>query len=167
MSIPNIRMPLGTPRFQLDGHGIDEQPAYGQVDYAVGHSRLRRVTSVTERVVTVGLFLSKEKLQAFDDWYHIALRAGERQFAAEVKNEGPGTLWWTARWISYQCEMKTKNRGRITGSLLLSGEPSTVAPSGSALSMTVRVDLRDIRSSISLPTDLSMTVAVDLIEAYA
>lgn len=167
MSVPNIRMPLGTPRFQLDDHSIDEDGVYARIEYAVGHARARRVRSTTRRVVSVGLFLTKQKLLAFDEWYHVVLRNGEREFAAEVKNEGPGTLWWTARWISYQCEMKTKNRGRITGTLFLSGEPSAVAPSGVALSMTVRADLRDIRSSISLPTDLSMSVSVDLVEDYA
>jgi hypothetical protein len=162
VSVPNLKAPPGTPRFQADGHSVEEDSAYAQVGYAQGHSRARRRWTSTQRVVTVSWFLSAQKLQAIDDWYENALKSGERQFAAEVKKEGAGTLWWTARWISYQCEMKTGNRGRISGSILLTGTPQATAPAGIDLGMSVGVALLDIRSSIVLPADMSMTVSVAL-----
>lgn len=166
MSVPNIKPPPGTPRFLLDGHGIELLPAHANVKMALGHSRTRRITTADARTVSVSWFLSAAQLEAIDNWYHIILRSGERQFAAEVLTQGLGVRWWTARWIQYEVSMRTKNRGRLSGTIFLTGEPTAVAPSGVALSLSVTTALRDVRSSLSLPTDLSLSVSADLLEDY-
>jgi len=167
MSVPNIKVPPGTPRFQLDGHGFEPVPIYGRVQFAVGHSRSRRVASFQNRTFNVSWFLSAEKLAAIDNWYRYVLKAGERQFAAEVLYVDGYSVWYTARWISYEITMKTKNRGRLVGKLFLSGEPEFNEPSGVDLTLSVSAALRDVRSVVALPTDLSLTVSADLLEDYA
>jgi len=167
MSLPNIRVPPGTPRFEAAGHGIESDSAYAQVEYTTGHSRARRVTTEAQHVVSVSWFLSAARLAAIEEWYETSLLAGERQFAAEVKTEGDATEWWTARWISFQTEMKTKNRGRVSGSLLLTGTPEAEPPNGVDLSMTVGSALVDTRSTLALATDMSMSVGAALISVYS
>lgn len=166
MSVPNIKAPPGTPRFLLDGHGIEPVSAHANVTMASGHSRTRRLTTTDARVVSVGWYLNAAQLAEIDYWYRAILRSGERQFAAEVLAQGSGVLWWTARWMQFEISMRTRNRGRLTGTVFLSGEPSAVAPSGVDLTLTVTVPLRDVRSSLSLPTDLALSVTTELIEDY-
>lgn len=167
MSVPNIKAPPGTPRFQGEGHELQIKSPYAHVPFTSGHSRARRLFTTTVRVVRVEWFLSAAQLAAIDDWYLNVLKAGERQFAAEVMKQGVGTLWWTARWISFEIDMKTKNRGRLRGSLFLSGTPQANAPSGVALELSVTANLRDVRSTVALPTDLAMSVSAALVEDYS
>lgn len=168
MSVPNIKAPPGTPRFLLDDHGIEPLSPHAIVQMASGHSRTRRLTTVDSRVVSVSWFLSAEKLAAIDSWYHQVLRSGEREFAAEVMGQGLDDVqWWTARWIEFEVGMRTKNRGRLSGRLFLYGEPTNVEPSGVDLALSITTALRDVRSSISLPTDLSLSVTAALLEDYA
>lgn len=150
----------------LDGHGIEPVPAHAQVQMAVGHSRTRRLTTIDSRIVTVSWFLDANRLSAIDDWYFYVLKSGERQFAAEVLAQGYGVLWWTARWVEYQVDMRTKNRGRLSGSIFLTGNPTDIEPSGVQLSLSVSTALRDVRSSLSLPTDLALSVSAALLEDY-
>lgn len=166
MSVPNIKPPPGTPRFQQGGHSIDEDSAYAQVEYGTGGSRARRLTTETQRIISVGWWLTAARLAAVENWYEVSLRAGEREFAAEVKTEGEGTQWWTARWVQFQTEMKTKNRGRVTGKLLLTGTPQTHAPNGVDLAMTAGSALLDIRSNLALATDMTMSISIDLLSSY-
>lgn len=168
MSVPNIKAPPGTPRFLLDGHGIEPVSVHANVTLASGHSRTRRLTTIDSRIVSVSWFLSAAKLAVIDDWYHRVLKSGERQFAAEVADQGPSKVkWWTARWLDFEISMRTKNRGRLAGRIFITGEPSLIEPSGVDLSLSVTTALRDVRSSIFLPTDLALSVSTALVEDYA
>lgn len=166
MTLPSITAPTGTPVFQEAGHGIEEDSVYAQVQFATGHSRARRVSTVTERVVSVSWFLEADELAAVDDWYQSALQAGTREFSAQVRSQvtGQRLLWWTARWIEFQTVMLTRNRGRAGGRLLLTGDGSETGPELGVLAMEVLVELLDVRSTVSLPVPLAMEVLVELLQ---
>lgn len=163
MTIPSVKAPAGTPRFLYEGHAVEEDSVFAQVKFATGHSRARRRWTTTERVVEVSWFLTQQRLLAVDYWYQNTLEAGSKEFAAEVKRLGAGTQWWTARWISYQCEMRPGNRGVITGSILLTGEPSDTGPTGSALELAVSASLIDTRSAVSVTKRLQLHVSAALV----
>lgn len=167
MSVPNIKVPPGTPRFQLEGHAFEQLPMYGRVKFTVGSSRSRRVSSAPQYIYDVSWFLSAAQLAAIDNWYRYILRAGERQFAAEVLYADGYTVWYTARWLTFEITMKTKNRGRLVGRVFMSGEPEFNEPSGVDLTLSTGAALRDVRSIVTLPTDLSLSVGADLLEDYA
>lgn len=166
MSLPSITAPPGTPAFLVDGHAIEEDSVYAQVRTATGHSRARRRWTVMERVVSVGLILEADQLEAFDEWYETALLAGAREFAAQIANQGEGArkLWWRARWISFDIEMMHRGRGYVRGSLFLSGDGSEEGPNTGALAMEVAVPLLDIRSAVHLPAGMAMEIEVALLQ---
>lgn len=166
MTLPSITAPPGTPAFLVDGHAIEEDSVFAQVRTATGHSRARRRWTVIERVVAVSWLLEADQLEAVDSWYEDALLVGEREFAAQIANQGAGArkLWWRARWISFDIEMLHKGRGLVSGSLFLTGEGSAEGPDTGALAMEVAVSLLDIRSSIFLPADLAMEIDVELLQ---
>jgi hypothetical protein len=166
MTLPTITAPEGTPVFLAEGHSIEEDSVYAQVPYTTGHSRARRVWTVPERVVSVSWLLDADLLAAVDAWYEDALLAGTREFAARVRNQGAGAalLWWTARWINFETEMLHLGRGRVSGSLLLTGEGSETGPETGAMAMEVLIDLVDVRSAVSVPKVLAMEVLIDLIQ---
>jgi hypothetical protein len=164
MTLPTITAPSGTPVFLAEGHGIEEDSVFAQVKFATGHSRARRVWTVTERVVSVQWFLEADEMLAVDDWYENVLLAGAREFSAYVRNQGDGMLWWRARWVEYRTEMLHKGRGRVTGSLLLTGEGSVTGPDTGALEMEIAVALLDTRSTVSVPSGLAMEISIALLQ---
>lgn len=149
--------------FFVEGHGIDEASVYSQVKPITGHSRARRVWTITERVVSVSSVLEADKLAEVDAWFENDLQAGSLEFAAQVadQRDGDQLLWWTARWVDYSVEMLHFGRGRVFGTLFLTGEGSEIGPD-TALSMEISVPLLDIRSSLYPPTSLAMEIAVSL-----
>lgn len=164
MSLPSITAPSGTPPFLAYGHGIEEDSVFANVKSATGHGRKRRVYTVPERVVQVSWFLDADELEAVEDWYENTLQAGSLEFAAQVANQGPGLLWWTARWVDIQYELLHFGRARVTGSLFLTGEGSETGPDTSDLAMEVVVALIDIRSKAVLSSSLAMEVVINLVQ---
>jgi hypothetical protein len=162
MTLPLITVPEGTPCFLAEGHGIDEDSVFAQVPFATGHSRARRVWSVTERLVSVSWLLEADEMAAVDEWFEDTLQAGAAEFAAQVKNVGAGLLWWRARWVSFQTEMLHLGRGRVSGVLLLTGEGSVTGPETGVLRMEVLVPLLDVRSLVDVAKPLAMEVLVPL-----
>ena len=127
-TLPTITVPAGVDAFLAEGHAIDEDSVYAQVPYATGHSRTRPLWTVSERVVPVSVFVEAEQLAAMDDWYENTLLAGAEPFAAEIRNQGPGTLWWRARWIDYQSEMLHSGCGLVSGTLFIVGNGHLAGP---------------------------------------
>lgn len=120
--MPQIRLPAGTPCFLAAGHGITPDSVYADVRMRTGHARKRRIYTSAPRVVDVAWVLEAEQMTAVDAWYEDVLLAGERAFAAQVKAQGPGKLWWRARWVEpYEAEAMHLGRWRVTGRLLLTG----------------------------------------------
>lgn len=168
MTLPTITAPEGAPVFLAEGHEIEEDSVFAQVAYTTGHSRARRVWTVPERVVTVSWLLEPDVLAAVDDWYETTLRVGSRQFAARVRNQGASAalLWWTARWITYQVEMMNLGRGRVSGTLLLTGDGSEIGPDTGALAMEIEIPLIDIRSNANVPQVLAMEISIALVQPH-
>ena len=98
MALPELLLPDGTPAFLADGHSIELTPMYADVPTRTGHDRRRRVYTVVPRVVSVGLQLTAAQMLAFHAWYEGALQAGAQRFSAQLANQGPGLLWWSARF---------------------------------------------------------------------
>lgn len=122
MALPEIRPPSGTPCFLAAGHAIAPQSVYADVQMRSGHLRRRRLFTTAPRIVSVSWLLEADQMAAVDTWFEDVLLAGERPFSAQVANQGPGLLWWTAQWVEpYQTEALHLGRWRVTGQLLLTG----------------------------------------------
>ncbi len=94
------------------------------------------------RVVSVGLFLSRAQMLAFDNWFEDDLVVGERQFSARVANQGPGLLWWAAEWFDVPLSTPLHSGfWRVTGSLLLTGEGSVEGPAITTAGVEFRAPL--------------------------
>ena len=130
MSLPSIVQPDGTPAFLADGHAIELVPVYARVGMAQGHTRTRRIVTEAPRRVDVSLMLvTRALMAAYDDWFESALQVGALSFAAQVKHQGPGALWWAAQWLGpYHAQPLPGGRvWRLSGRLLLSGKGQTDA----------------------------------------
>ena len=144
MSLPEITLPYGTPGFLAADHGVDERDVYAPVPNTTGHSRSRRVRTIAPRVVTVSLRLSQAQMTALDSWFEGPLKVGEREFSAEVANQGPGlvTVWWRASWVGpYTAEPKAGGFWNVSGSLLLTGDASTTGPPRTSMSLSLRAPI--------------------------
>lgn len=164
MTLPALTTPAGTPEFLASGHDVTEDPAYAQWRPATGHSRARRVFTVTERVVNVEWFLQSGQLEAVEEWFETTLQAGVRTFSARIRNEaeGPLLVWWEARWIDIAYEMLPLGRAHITGSLLLFGEGSVDPPEFGLLSAEFAVVLDDRPASVFTPNYLAAEFLIEL-----
>jgi hypothetical protein len=160
--LPGITVPAGTPVFLAEGHAIELQPLYSSIEQSTGHTRLRRVRTSSTRVVDVGLSLDELQMYAFDDWFENILLAGERPFSAYVRSQGPGMLWWHARWQEpYTADPRGNGIWRVTGKLVLSGIGSLVGPDTSALSVSFGVNLVG-QAELQQSASLSVSFGVDL-----
>lgn len=164
MSLPGIMAPAGTPVFRNDGHSREDDSIYANVRPTTGHSRTRPLFTRADAVVNVELFLSAARLAAWDDWYEDALLAGARSFAAQVKNRGPGLLWYEVRWIDFSIEMLPGNRGKVLGKLLLIGDGTTTPPDTSSIAMEMRVPLVGVAGTVSSSSSLAMEMDVRLVQ---
>jgi hypothetical protein len=130
MALPELTLPDGTPAFLADGHSIELTPMYADVPMRTGHDRRRRVYTTVPRIVSVGLQVTAAQMLAFHAWFEGPLLAGVVEFSAQVANQGPGLLWWRARFVApYTAEAgKAGASFRITARLLLTGTGSSTGP---------------------------------------
>lgn len=129
MPLPGILLPAGLPCFLIQGHASQYQSPYADVPMTTGHARKRRVCTVRPQVVSVALFLERAEMAEFRTWFKDTLVSGERAFAAHVKDQGDGFLWYEATWVGmYQATALHKGRWRVEGQLLLSGDGEEEAP---------------------------------------
>lgn len=139
---PSLTLPYGFPPFLRDGHDADITPAFADAKVQTGPARRQRTYQTTMTTLGVSLELQLDQTASFDAWYEGPLKAAEAFFSAEVANEGPGLLWWKARWVGpYTSEYLGGLWWKISGKLLLFGEGSTSPPEVSQLSGGVLFDL--------------------------
>jgi hypothetical protein len=159
MSLPGITAPSGTPVFLAAGHNFKERGLYETVEFGTGHSRTRPVRTALQRITSVQWDLSESLAAAVDDWLEDTLKAGSLEFAALVASEdGPGMLWWRARWLEMPTwEILHKGYKRLSGRLFLVGEGSIEGPDTST--MAVAFVERLTAGPLRIATDASMAVA--------
>lgn len=143
MALPSILPPSGVPHFVESSQGITETDVYATVPTASGHSRKRPLRTAAERQVTVATpALSLAQMATFDAWFEDALQAGARAFAVPLTDEDSGgVVWWTARWLAMVPADPSNGRWNVTGTLVLSGEPSDTAPLSGDLAAEYGIDL--------------------------
>lgn len=132
--LPQLVIPSNCGDFRRDGHGIEEQPMFGDAPMQTGAARRRRIYLATPRVVTASLEVTQSALAEFVAWFEGPLAVGSNFFAAKVANQGPGTLWWRARilGVAGQSPYTTNYLGgiwwEISLKLVLFGDGSTTGP---------------------------------------
>lgn len=169
MALPTIIAPPEAPRFLADGHEIEEISKYAQVNLQVGHSRVRRIRSLPERMVNVSWFLEADALAAVHEWYEGNLEAGTKLWAALVATQGgdpttgiwPSLSWWTARWVDFQVEMLHYGRGRVVGKVYLIDGPFQEGPDLGSFAMEIRVPLLG-SANPTIPVALAMEISAAL-----
>lgn len=167
MSLPQITVPAGTPVFLADGHAIEQLPAFSDVQTGSGHGRKRRTRSSPPRRVSVSLNLNAAAMQAFDAWFEDTLQVGQLSFSARVANQGPGLMWWEAKWVEpYTAEPRGFGKWRVTGTLFLSGEPSSDGPTITSLGLEVSLALKGSGSIVS-DTSLAVEYSLALLTALS
>jgi hypothetical protein len=162
MALPELTLPYGTPIFLGTGHGIELTPMYADIGMRTGHDRRRRVYTTVPRTVTVELFLSQAQMTAFHEWYEGPLDVGAQYFSTRVANQGPGLLWWKARFVEpYTADALHSRYWRVKATLLLVGDGSTTGPYTAAMNAAVTVALSG-SAVLTVPNDLSAAVTVAL-----
>jgi hypothetical protein len=168
MTLPAIITPPGTAEFLATGHDVTEDSVYAQWKAATGHSRTRRVWTVTEREVGIEWFLEAGQLEAVEEWFETTLQAGVRTFSARIRNEttGPLLVWWEARWTRIEYEMLPLGRAHVTGSLMLFGEGSVEPPEFGLMAAEFLIELRDVRATVYPPAHLAAEFLIELIGSH-
>jgi hypothetical protein len=162
MALPELTLPDGTPQWVCDGHDIELTPMYADVGMRTGHDRRRRVYTTVPRTLGVSLILDRAQMLAIHDWFEGPLMAGQEWFAARVANQGPGLLWWKARFVEpYTAEVLSSQYWRFTAKLLLVGDGSSDGPYTAAMNAAVTVALSG-SAVLTVPNDLSAAVTVAL-----
>lgn len=128
-TLPELTLPAGTPAFLADTHSIELTPMYADVQMRTGHDRRRRVYTTVPRVVTVALQLTADQMLAFHTWFEGPLQAGVQWFSAQMANQGPGLLWWKARFFEpYTADASDGGWFKVSAKLLLVCDGSTTGP---------------------------------------
>ena len=163
MALPELTLPPGFPAFRANGHAIELTPMYADSPMRTGHDRKRRVYTTVPRIVSVGLLLSAEHTRAFHEWYEGSLQAGTMEFSAQVANQGPGLLWWRARFLETYTADAIPGNGYfdITAKLLLVGEGTTTAPYVPAMQASAQIALSG-SAALTVPADLAAAVSIAL-----
>ena len=158
MALPELTLPDGTPAFLAAGHAIELTPMYADVPMRTGHDRRRRVYTTVPRTVSVGLQVTAAQMLALHDWFEGPLQAGMQWFSAQVANQGPGLLWWKARFAEpYSAEAGEAGASfRVTARLLLVGQGSVVGPYSPNLQAAALISLS---GSAVLTSPLFLTAA--------
>jgi hypothetical protein len=159
MSLPGITTPSGTPVFLAAGHNFQERSVYESVEFGTGHSRTRPVRTGLQRIASVSWDLDEAQAAAVDNWLENTLQAASLEFAAQVASEdGPGMLWWRARWLTMPTwEMMHRGFKRLNGQLFLVGEGTEEGPD----TFNMQVDFVEhlLAGAMSIATDASMAVS--------
>lgn len=162
--LPELTLPDGTPAFVAAGHTIDLTQMYADVAMRTGHDRRRRVYTTVPRMVNVALHLTAAQVLAFHQWFEGPLQAGAQWFSALVANQGPGLLWWKARFA----EPYTADAGdgggnfRVVAKLLLVGDGSANAPYSANLSAASLTALSGA-AVLTSPTTLASASVIALL----
>ena len=143
MALPELLLPPGTPAFLANGHAVELVPQHADVAMRTGHSRKRRIYTAAPRFVDVALRLTQAQMTAFAAWFGGPLQAGTLSFTAAVANQGPGLLYWQARFEApYSARPnETASDWTVTARLRLVGEDTTTLPAATSLAGDTTVQL--------------------------
>ena len=163
MALPELTQPDGTPAFLADGHAIELVDQYADTGVATGHDIRRRVYTTTPRLVSVGLQLTAAQMLAWHQWFEGPLQAGAQWFSAQLANQGPGLLWWKARFAEhYTAEAgEAAASFRVAARLLVVGDGSAIGPYVPAMQASVQIALSG-SAALTVPADLAAAVTVAL-----
>ncbi len=164
MPLPELLLPDELPAFQADGHAIELVPQYADITMRTGHDRRRRLYTTTPRLVSVGLVLTEAQMLALHQWFEGPLQAGAQWFSAQVANQGPGALWWQARFAEpYAAESIPSGLFSVTARLLLVGAGQVAKPYTPNLAAAVQVELVGQATATAVPVLLAADVQVALL----
>jgi len=163
MALPELTLPPGTPAFSAEGHNIELVPMYADVPMVTGHDRRRRVYTTVPRYVTVKMELTYPQMLAVHDWFEGPLQVGVQPFSAQVANQGPGLLWWKARFAEpYTADADEAGQlFVVTAKLLLEGEGSSTGPYSPNMAASVGVALSG-SVVIVMPVSLAANATIAL-----
>lgn len=165
MPLPELLLPDELPAFRADGHAIELVPQYADVTMRTGHDRRRRVYTTAPRMVSVSLVLTEPQMLVLHQWFEGPLQAGAQWFSAEVANQGPGSLWWQARFVEpYAAESIPSGLFEVTAQLLLVGAGQAQRPYSPAMAAGVRVELAGQATAAAVPVQLAADVQVALVQ---
>lgn len=167
MTLPEITLPDGTPAFSGGGHDIELGEMYADIPMRTGHARKRRVYTTVPRVVSVKLDMTLAQTLAFHEWYEGPLNVGVEEFSAQVANQGPGLLWWRARFVEpYTAEADESGQSFwVTAKLRLIGEGSVIGPYRPEMYSGIDMAFTGT-ATIILPIDMGAGVVVELLPVF-
>lgn len=144
MALPTIFPPVGTCVL-IDGHSLTPQPVHDRVGMRQGEGRQRRIYTTAPRIASVSFLLNAAKMAEFDAWFEDTLDRGNRQFTVQVGALKSTRLeYWAAQWLEpYTADPIASKQGlwRVSGNLLLTGEPSDTRPDTGAFELDMRMTL--------------------------
>lgn len=129
MPMPTILQPSTARCFLLAGHGTQWQSVFADVGMTTGHRRKRRVVTTRPQIANVAFIFERDAMSTFHLWHRDTLRRGERHFAARVKEQGAGFLWYDAAFLGmYSAPAMHLGRWRVEAQLILAGVGQVEAP---------------------------------------
>lgn len=163
MALPELTQPDGTPDFLAEGHAIELVPVYADIPAQTGHDRRQRVYTTAPRMLDVGLQMTAAQMLAWANWCEGPLRAGAEWFSAPVANQGPGLLWWKARFIgSYTADSGDGGASfRVSARLLLVGDGTATPPYVPQMRASVQIALTGA-VVLTVPASLQASVSIAL-----
>ena len=165
-TLPELLMPDGLPAFQAEGHAIGPVALYADVPMRTGHDRRRRIYTTAPRMVAVSLVLDRSQMLDLHEWFEAPLDVGAQWFSAEVANQGPGSLWWKARFLEpYGAESLPGGLFNVSARLLLVGSGQADRPYTPDMRARVQVSLAGLAALTAPPVDLAAELSVALLPA--
>lgn len=165
MALPFIFLPPGMPYTTAQGHGITIEDQFDFVPMLQGEGRKRRLFTASPRTASIRWYLSEAEMHVLDAWFQDTLDVGERKFVIPIAKLGPGIEYWAAEWIEpYTAEpIQSKQRSFwVTGSVLLTGEPSDTLPDTGQLALDIAVSLGGFAAPSPAPNPLALDIVVSL-----
>lgn len=142
MALPELLPPAGLPPFLVDGHQHAPRSLFGDSKRGSGPVRKRRLWTEAPAVQRVAWFLTDAQMLAVHRWFDRSLRAGELRFTAQVLGLDGEMAYYEAEWLEpYDEEPLHLGRWRVSGALLLHGEPQAEAPTLTGFEAEVDVPL--------------------------
>lgn len=165
MALPQVLLPPGFPPFLRDGHAIELIPIYGDTPMSTGADRRRRNYTSAPRYMDVTAEVDRDILTAFKDFFENTLSVGAKTLSVQVQNQGPGLLWWKARFFApYKVDYLGGVWWRISARLILFDEGSVAGPDPTGLETSVSLVLQATATLVA--TQPLITSVVMLLEHY-
>lgn len=162
--LPSVSLPPGFPPIRWVGHGIELGSVYANVATQTGHHRRRRIYTEVPRVVSVSWDLTLEQMAMFHSWYENTLAAGLEEFSLQVANQGPGLVWWRARFVEpYTVEANESGQAFwVSAKVLLVEQGAAESPYVPEMSSSIDVGYFG-SAKVYAPIDLGVDIVVSML----